>query len=225
MKKHTVTYSNPNVNPFRTLPKDAPMRAAKDGQNGRSGSGYVDRTTSGGNFNNFRGRTPGYNAGRGNMNGMGGGFNRNFSGPGMANRGGYQAPVSGFQGNTMGGNFGVFSQGMMNGMRGGTGNMRGGRGGMGSNLGNGMIGMPMGGMPMGNMGGMGNMAGPMGMGNMGGGMPGMITRIQISFTLLASSSCNPSRRTMLGSCLARSCRWTLGPYGYVKSGLQICSCC
>ncbi|KAF4630580.1 hypothetical protein G7Y89_g7549 [Cudoniella acicularis] len=152
-KKHTVTYSNPNVNPFRTLPKDAPTRAGKDGQSNRAPSGGYnnDRGNSNGNFGgNFRGRTPGYNARGGNMNNMNNqGFNRNFSGPGMGNMGRF---------NNRGG--------MMGGMRGGP-NMRGGRGGMNNGM---MGGMPMGGMPMGGMpGGMGGM--PMNMGQMGGGMP------------------------------------------------------
>lgn len=181
VKKHTVTYSNPNVNPFRTLPKDAPMRAAKEGQPNRSsGSGGYnnDRNTqsSGNTYNNFRGRAPGYNSNRGNMNNVGGGFNnnRNFSGPqqmgGMG--GGFQAPMGGFQGGNMGGQFGGFNRGgMMNNMRGNVGGMRGGRGGMG----NGMMGsMPMGGMPMGGMG-MGGMGGMPNMGQMGGVMPGKIS--------------------------------------------------
>jgi hypothetical protein len=168
VKKHSVTYSNPNVNPFRTLPKDAPMRAGKDGQSNRASSGGYsnDRGNSGGNFgSNFRGRTPGYNA-RGNMNNMNN-FNRNNSfNPGMGNMGGgFNAPMGGFPGNPMGGNFGGFNNrgGMMGGMRGG--GMRG-RGGM-NNM---MPGMPMGGMPMGGMpGGMGGM--PMNMGQM---LPGKI---------------------------------------------------
>merc|ERR1711977_432422 len=71
VKKHTVTYSNPNVNPFRTLPKDAPARAGKDGPNNRATSGGYNNdrgNNQNGNFGgNFRGRTPGYNA-RGGMN-------------------------------------------------------------------------------------------------------------------------------------------------------------
>jgi len=178
VKKHTVTYSNPNVNPFRTLPKDAPMRAGKDGQNNRSASGGYNNDRGNqngpnGNFGgNFRGRTPGYNASRGNINNMnGGGFNRNFSGPPMGNMGGgFQSPMGGFQGNPMAGQFGGFNRGgMMGGMRGSSGGMRGGRGGMGNNM---MAGMPMGGMPMGGMaGGLGGM-GPMNMGQMGGAMQG-----------------------------------------------------
>lgn len=178
VKKHTVTYSNPNVNPFRTLPKDAPMRVGKDGQNNRAATGNFNNdrgsqnSPNGGFGGNFRGRTPGYNAGRGNMNGNmnNGNFNRNFSNPGITNMGGgFQTSMGGFQGNPMGNQFGVFNRGaMMGGMRGAPG-MRGGRGGMGNAM-NGMI--PMGGMAMGGMaGGMGGM-GPMNMGQMGGGMPG-----------------------------------------------------
>lgn len=187
MKKHTVTYSNPNVNPFRTLPKDAPMRAGKDGQNNRATSGtYNDRSSQNGpngNFGgNFRGRSSGYNASRGNMNNMNSGnFNRNFANQAMGNiGGGFQAPMGGFQGNPMANQFGGYNRGgMMGAMRGGPGGMRGGRGGMGNNM-NGM--MPMGGMPMAGMnagmnagmgGGMGGM-GALNMSQMGGAMPGMI---------------------------------------------------
>lgn len=176
VKRHTVTYSNPNVNPFRTLPKDAPMRASKDGQNNRTASGgFNDRS---GQSPNFRGRSPGYNTNRGNMSNMSNNFNRNFSGPPLgALASGFQPLIGGFQGTQMGPQFGGFNRGgMMGGMRGGPGGMRGGRGGMA----NGMMGaLPMGGMPMGPMtGAMAGMAGPMGLSQMGGGMPGMI-----SFTL------------------------------------------
>jgi hypothetical protein len=206
VKKHTVTYSNPNVNPFRTLPKDAPMRAGKDGQNNRSASGGYNNDRGNqngpnGNFGgNFRGRTPGYNASRGNINNMnGGGFNRNFSGPPMGNMGGgFQSPMGGFQGNPMAGQFGGFNRGgMMGGMRGSSGGMRGGRGGMGNNM---MAGMPMGGMPMGGMaGGLGGM-GPMNMGQMGGAMQGMIT-------YNSSSGCNgPSLRHGKYHCIVSGTR-------------------
>jgi hypothetical protein len=175
VKKHIVTYSNPNVNPFKTLPKDAPMRAGKDGPANRPVAGnYNDRSQqSGGNYGgNFRGRG-GYN--RGNMNNnMGGGFNRNFQNPGMGGMGGnFQAPMGGFNAGSMGGGqfSGGFNRGgMMNNMRGGPGMMRGGRGGM--NSGGMMGGMPMGGMQMGGMpGAMPGMGNPMNMG-MGAGMPG-----------------------------------------------------
>lgn len=166
-----MTYSNPNINPFKTLPKDAPMRAGKDGPTNRPTGGFDRSQQAGGNYGNFRGRTPGYNPNRGNMN-VGGGFNRNFAGQGMGGMGGgFQAPMGGFAGG-MGGQFGGgFNRGgMMNNMRGGPGIMRGGRGGMNTGM---MGGMPMGAMPMGGMpGAMPGMGGPMNMG-MGAGMPGM----------------------------------------------------
>ncbi|OBT49469.1 hypothetical protein VE00_00327 [Pseudogymnoascus sp. WSF 3629] len=173
VKKHVVNYSNPNVNPFKTLPKDAPMRAGKDGPTNRPVAGNYDRTqqSSGNNYGgNFRGRG-GYN--RGNMNNnMGGGFNRNFQNPGIGGMGGnFQAPMGGFNAGSMGGGqfSGGFNRGgMMNNMRGGPGVMRGGRGGMNSGM---MGGMPMGGMQMGGMPGGMQMGGPMNMG-MGAGMPG-----------------------------------------------------
>lgn len=178
-KKQTVTYHNPNVNPFRTLPKDAPARATKEGQNNRSSSGPGGYNSERGNHStgnfggNFRGRGGGYNSSRGGMNNMNqGNFNRNFSGAGGSMGGGFNSSMGGgFQGNPMGNQFGGFNRGgMMGGMRGGPGGMRGGRGGMGNGM---MGGMPMGGMPMGGMGGMGM---PMNMGNMtqmGGAMQGM----------------------------------------------------
>ncbi|KAL0937952.1 RRM domain-containing protein [Colletotrichum truncatum] len=162
-KKHNVTYSNPNVNPFRTLPKDAPNRAGKD-QNSRPGGNYNNQASSmGGEFrgNGYRGRG-GFNGPRGG--GMNqGGFNRNFSG-GMG--GGFNNNMGGGFNNGMGGgNFGGggFQRGggFGGGMRGGPG-MRGGRGGMNN---------PMGGMGMGPMGGM-QMGGMPNMNMMGGGMPG-----------------------------------------------------
>lgn len=173
VKKHVVTYSNPNVNPFRTVPKDLPQRPVKDVPTARANAGGYsndrgNQNGPGGNFGgNFRGRTPGYNQNRGNMNT--GNFNRNFQNP-MGNMGGgFNSQIGGFQGSPMGGQFGGFNRGgMMGNMRGG---MRGGRGGMGNGM---MPGMPMGGMPMGGMpaamGGMGGM--PMNMGGMGGGMQG-----------------------------------------------------
>ncbi|KAM3064964.1 hypothetical protein ACMFMF_011579 [Clarireedia jacksonii] len=174
VKKQTVSYHNPNVNPFRTLPKDAPARATKESQNSRSSSGYSNERgnhTSSNFGSNFRGRG-GYNSSRGGMNNMNqGNFNRNFSGAG-GNMGGNFNPSmgGGFQGNPMGNQFGGFNRGgMMGGMRGGPGAMRGGRGGMANGM---MSGMPMAGMAMGGMAGMGM---PMNMGNMaqmGGGMQG-----------------------------------------------------
>ncbi|KAK3363522.1 hypothetical protein B0T25DRAFT_46339 [Lasiosphaeria hispida] len=178
-KKHTVIYSSPHNNPFRTLPKDAPNRAAKEGQNrtpsgpgynNDRGSNFAGNNNAGNNYNNnnnnggFRGGRGGFQGPRGG--GMNpGGFNRNFSGNNMNafnnNMGGFNNPMggSGFNGG------GGYRGGMMGGnMRGGP-HMRGGRGGgMNNMMGGGMMG---GGLPM------GGMAGPMaGMGMMGGGMPG-----------------------------------------------------
>lgn len=149
-KKITLAYWNP-MNPFKTLPKDAPARG-KD-QSRTPSAPYNERGGSMGNFGGgFRGRG-GYN--RGNMNQ--GNFNRNFNNNnnmGFNNMGGnFNGPMGG------GGNFGFNSRGGMmgGGMRGGPGGMRGGRGGM--------MGMnPMGGMPMGMPGNMGmGMMGPNGM--------------------------------------------------------------
>lgn len=184
-KRMTVVYSSPSNNPFRTLPKDAAARPAKDGamQNRvPSGQGYQDRQSNnmGGNYNQgggYRGRggyggprAGGMNAGAfnnrsynnnmgnfgNNMGGGGGAFGMGGGGGGFGGPGNFGAGAGGFRGGNM----------MGGGMRGG---MRGGRGGMG-----GMGGM-MGGMPMaGGMGPMGPMgAGMGGMGMMGpGGMPG-----------------------------------------------------
>lgn len=173
-KKYTVIYQRPDVNIFKTNPKDAPQRS-KEANRGayNSGPGY----NGGGSFRGSRG---GFNRGgggggnynnMGNMGGMTGGMGRGgaggFNNPMMG--GGYNAPVpGGFNGNMMGGSFnnpmaaGFNNRGgMMGGMRGGF-SGRGGRGGFNNP-------MAMGGMPnmMGTMGmgGMPNMMG--GMGNMG----------------------------------------------------------
>ncbi|KXJ93756.1 hypothetical protein Micbo1qcDRAFT_158622 [Microdochium bolleyi] len=164
-KKHTVTYTNPNNNPYRTLPKDGPTRANKDGptRGGPMAGGYNDR--GGGNFGGgFRGRGGG---GFGGPRG-GGGFNRNFGGNNMGGGGGFNNPMGGGGGgfnNGMGGGFNMgFNNrggGMMGGgMRGG--GMRGRGGGMGG-INNGMMGGMMGGMPAMGMQ-MGGMPGGMGMG-------------------------------------------------------------
>ena len=150
-KRITTQYWNPAVNPFRTLPKDAPARGKDQGRSAPSGP-YNDR----GNFSGgFRGRG-GFGGPRGNMNQ--GNYNRNFSGNmGYNNMGG-----GGFGGPGGVGNFGFNNRGNMMG-----GGMRGG--GMRGRGGGNMMGMnPMGGMNMG-------MPGNMGMGMMGaGGMPGTI---------------------------------------------------
>ncbi|KAI6247319.1 hypothetical protein HI914_04225 [Erysiphe necator] len=171
-RKHIVTFSNPNVNPFRTLPKDAPLRSGKDTQISRTQSGNYnsDRGNHSGNFSgNFRGRPSGYITRGGinshNMNN----FNRNFSGQFMGNMGsGFNNTMNGFPGNPMGNHFGGFNNrgGIMGNMRGG-GGMRGGRGSMGNGM---MGGLPLGGLQMGGMSSMGGMS--MGMGNMAGAIPG-----------------------------------------------------
>ncbi|KJZ79354.1 hypothetical protein HIM_01505 [Hirsutella minnesotensis 3608] len=152
-KKMTTSYWNPGMNPFRTLPKDAPARVKEQQPRTAPSGPYNDRGNYGGGF---RGRG-GFNGGRGNMGQ--GNFNRNYNNNNMGYNnnmgGGFNGPMGG------GGNFGFGGRGNMmgGGMRGGPGGMRGGRGGN-------MMGMgPMGGMPMG-------MPGNMGMMGMGGGMPG-----------------------------------------------------
>lgn len=165
-RKHQVNYTNPHQNPFRTLPKDAPMR--KDAN--RSVGGNFN---SGGNQNNNFGMNMGgggYRGGRGGFNnrGMGGNnFNNrgNFNNMGGFQGGGGPGMMGGFQGGPMGGmqNYGFNNRGgMMGGMRGGPGGMRG-RGG-GNMGGNNMMGMP----------GMNPMAGGMGMNPMAGGMNPMM---------------------------------------------------
>ncbi len=172
-KKHPVAFTSASSNPYRTLPKDAPVRG-KDGPRtdhraspGHNSPGWVGNSpsqgTPGAGMNNFRGGRGGFNNRGGRGNNMGGFQNRNFPAPmGAGPPMGFQpAPMSGFPGGMMGGMapfVGFPNRGnMMGGMRGGPG-ARGGRGGMAPN------GM-MGGMP--NMGGpapgmMGGMAGPMG---------------------------------------------------------------
>ncbi|KAI0468987.1 hypothetical protein F4859DRAFT_193024 [Xylaria cf. heliscus] len=165
-KKHSVIYSSPVNNPFRTLPKDAPARG-KDNPASRGGAGGSFNDRGGGNFR-----------GRGNFNGPrggGGGFNRNFSGGNMGGGGGS------FH-NNMGGGGGGFGNNMGGGGSFGFGNIPGGGGGnfgfrggmMGSNMGGGMRG---GGMRGGRGGGMGPGMNPgvgAGMNNtMMGGMGGL----------------------------------------------------
>ncbi|KAJ5769113.1 RRM domain protein [Penicillium odoratum] len=166
-RKYMVNYTNPHANPFRTLPKDAPMRKDNprgggvtpgfssgnqnmnfnSGGNMGMGGGYRGR----GGYNNNRGMGGNMNFNnRGNFNNMGNGF-QGGAGPGM---------MGGFQGNAMGGmqNYGFNNRGgMVGGMRGGPGGMRGRGGGN-------MMGMP----------GMNPMAGGMGMNPMAGGMNPMM---------------------------------------------------
>ena len=169
-KKFAVSYTNPYTNPFRTLPKDGPMRNAN---NNRSGTGGYGNSGSAGNLPTHQ---AGFNnSGGGYRGNRGGGYNNRGGGGSNYNRGGFQQPAAGgYQGGSMGGfqntpmagmqQYGGFQNrgGMMGGMRGSPMGMRGGRGGMGSN---GMMGMPMGNMGMPNMGAQ--------LGGMGMGMPQM----------------------------------------------------
>ncbi|PWY82193.1 hypothetical protein BO70DRAFT_36320 [Aspergillus heteromorphus CBS 117.55] len=182
-RKHMVTYTSPQPNPFRTLPKDAPMR--KDNQSRSMSGGYNASNNmnfgmnnmGGGGGGGFRGGRGGFNnrgggGGGGGMSGNMGNFggNRNFQNP----MGGFPSNpmVGGFQGNPMGmQNYGFNNRGNMmgGGMRGGPGGMRGRGGGMPAMNPMGAMGMnPMGGMGMNPMSGgmnpmMGQMAGNMGM--------------------------------------------------------------
>ncbi|KAF4124801.1 RRM domain protein [Geosmithia morbida] len=157
VKKITAQYWNTQMNPFRTLPKDAPTRGKDQSRSTPTGT-YNDRGGYGGG--GFRGRG-GFGGPRGNMNNQGySNNNRNFNNMGYNNNMG-----GGFGG---GGNFGFSNRGNMMGgnLRGGPGAMRG-RGGNMMGMGINPMGMnPMGGMAMG-------MPGGMGMGMMGAnGMPG-----------------------------------------------------
>ncbi|KAL7790762.1 hypothetical protein V8C37DRAFT_174384 [Trichoderma ceciliae] len=162
-KKITTSYWNPGVNPFRTLPKDAPARVKEQPRAAPSGS-YNDR----GNYGGFRGR----GGMGGNRGGMNPNFNRNYNGGmgynsnNMGGGGGYNGPMGGVA--SGGGTHYIFSGRSSPGgnMRGVQTIIRGRGGGGGGGGGGGMMGMnPMGGMGMG-------MPGNMGMGMMGNGMPG-----------------------------------------------------
>ncbi|KAI9885659.1 MAG: hypothetical protein M1823_002528 [Watsoniomyces obsoletus] len=187
-RKFAVTYTSASVNPYRTLPKDAPVRGrdSMGSRDSRSPAGHgspgfvpnVPQQGSGGNMpmnnnNNFRGGRGGGFNNRGprmnNNNNMGGFQNRSFSGPmggspmGGSPTGGFQnPPMMGFAMggmNPFAGGFANRGGGMMGGgMRGGPVQGRGGRGGMG---------------PNGMMAGMGNMGGGGMMNGMGGPMGGM----------------------------------------------------
>ncbi|KAL4805542.1 hypothetical protein BDV18DRAFT_141219 [Aspergillus unguis] len=175
-RKYLVNYTSPIPNPFRTLPKDNPMR--KD--NARSSGGFNSANQNNSNFGMGNMGGGGFRGGRGGYNNRGGmnmpGFNRNFNNP----MGGFNNPMvgGGFQGNQMGmQNYGFGGRGGMMGgnMRGGPGGMRGRGGGMAGPPN--MMGMPnmnpMGGMGMNPMAGgmnpmMGGMAGNMGIQGIGG---------------------------------------------------------
>ncbi|KAL1959640.1 hypothetical protein VTO42DRAFT_1675 [Malbranchea cinnamomea] len=177
-RKYIVTYTQAHTNPFRTLPKDNPMRGKDGGARTGAVGGFNSPVGQGMNFVN----AGGYRGGRGggfNRGGMNMGFNnRNFNAP-MGGPGFQPNPMAaGFQGSPMGGMpyGGAFNPrgGMMNQNMRGAPNMRGGRGGMGgmpnTMMPMGNVGGPMGGMGMGGMG-MGAMPNQMG-GMMGGAMPG-----------------------------------------------------
>lgn len=187
-KRHTVSYTNPNSNPFRTLPKDAPQRdrprdysAGRGGGNDRAGGhvpGPIGSVVTGpigggppvggmGMNNSFRGGRGGFNQPRGNMGGPFMGGRGNF-GPVGGPQG---SPQPGFQ-SPMGGNFGNPNMPMQQfGAGGFQGNFQG-RGGMGMRGGPNMRGRGMGPNPM-MAGGMGGMpGGGMGMGGNMGGMGG-----------------------------------------------------
>jgi hypothetical protein len=165
-KKHTVEFSTPTTNPFKTLVKDGPARGGGVmGGRGGSAANASAYERPGGS------QQPGFNSGfrgRGGRGGAGGYVPRGGGGyQGGGGGGGFNTAMSGFQG-TMG-NMGGFNNsfnrggGMMGGgMRGG------GRGGFNNNFNRGggmMMGGGMGGMPM-------QMNNPMGMG-MNMGMNGM----------------------------------------------------
>ncbi|KAI9368803.1 hypothetical protein BJX61DRAFT_536940 [Aspergillus egyptiacus] len=160
-RRFMVHYTSPQPNPFRTLPKDNPMRGKDNtrsmGYNSPNQNLNFGMNNMGGGFRGGRG---GY-GNRGGMQNMSGYVNRNFQGP-M----GFNNPMvgGGFQGNQMGmQNYPFANRGGMMG-----GNMRGGPGGM-RGRGGGMAGTPnMMGMP-----GMGPM-GAMGMNPMAGGMNPMM---------------------------------------------------
>ncbi|RVX70004.1 hypothetical protein B0A52_06175 [Exophiala mesophila] len=165
-RKHSVTFSNASMNPFKTLPKDAPARA-RDERPTRGGptaynSSPHGPSSYGGSHTGFRGNRGGFN--RGNYQGHGGSHNQYNNRSYTQAAGGYNSG-GGFPGGVgMNNTFGSFNRGAMmnNSVRGGNmGGMRGGRGGMNNMMGMGG-GMGMG-MGMGNMG-MNPMMAGMGMG-------------------------------------------------------------
>ncbi|CAG8898891.1 unnamed protein product [Penicillium egyptiacum] len=172
-RRHTVQYTSPHQNPFKTLPKDTPMRNAggRGGGAAHSTGNYGMNNHTGGGF---RGRGS-FSRGMGHMNNFN---NRNNFNPMGGFQGGAPNPMmGGFQGAPMGGmqNYGFNNRGNMmgGGMRGG--GMRGGRGGNMGGAPN-MMGMPamtppMGGMGMNPMAGMNPMMGGGMASGMGGNMP------------------------------------------------------
>lgn len=178
-KKFPVSFASSSVNPYRTLPKDAPVRG-KDGQRnqdhraapgGHIGPGWAghnpNHVVPGAGMHSYRGGRGNFNhrGGRGNNNNNVGAFqHRNFPGPMVAAPAvNFQgAPMTAYPGGMVGGvnPYGYPNRGaMMGAMRTGPMAGRGGRGGM---------------APNGMMGGMANMgAGPGMMGGMAGPMGGV----------------------------------------------------
>ncbi|KAG8534237.1 uncharacterized protein KY384_001081 [Bacidia gigantensis] len=116
-KKFAVSYSNPYNNPFRTLPKDGPLRNAASANNPRSNSGAVSTYASNG-YRGGRGGSYNNRGGGGGSNYSRAGFPTQFQNSAMGNfpQMGSMPSYGGFQGRG----------GMMNGIRGGVG-MRGER--------------------------------------------------------------------------------------------------
>ncbi|KAJ9490397.1 hypothetical protein VN97_g2863 [Penicillium thymicola] len=183
-RKHTAIYTSPHQNPFKTLPKDTPMRNAS----GTGRGGGAPHNTGGNPNYGMNNHAGGGFRGRGGFNnrGMGGNMNNNFNNRNNFNpMGGYQGGMStpmmgGFQGAPMGGmqNYGFNNNrgNMMGGMRGAAGMRGGGRGANTMGGGPNMMGMPamtppMGGMGMNPMAGMNPMMGVGMGGGMGGNMP------------------------------------------------------
>ncbi|KAF3084946.1 hypothetical protein TWF225_006275 [Orbilia oligospora] len=180
-KRHTVNFTQPHSNPFRTLPKDAPARNKDDNRSG-PGNFNKDNRPHGPMSNNFpspanfapQSNMMGNNMGGGGGGGGGGGYRGgrgNMMGGGRGNMGG--SGGGGYMnrnnaGNHMGGGGGSGSPpqsfGMMN-QPGGFGNMGGGGGGGGGGM------QFQGGGGGGGGGGFQGNRGGMNMGMRGGGPP------------------------------------------------------
>ena len=164
-----MSYTNPYTNPFKTLPKDGPMRNTP-ASNNRSTSGAYGSSGTGGQhtgYNSYRSnRGGGYNNRGVGMSTMSG-FTRGGFPHSMAS--GFQSSgISGYQGGPMGAMqpYGGF-QGrgaIVGGVRGGQFGIRGGRAGMNPS---GMMSMPMNSLAI---GGLGSMNMNMNMPQMSGGM-------------------------------------------------------